>query len=418
LDRAQIWVERLDRGAEGAGRRIFVYYVENVRAEDLAAILSDVFVGDSRSETRLSRAEVAPGLTPVELGEPTSRRGQQARERTEDTEPASRQAEPAQEPERRPQAQRSGVGQAIGGLVRQSDEIRVIADDATNSLVVLATATEFRMIEATLRKLDVLPLQVLIEVTIAEVELNDTLKYGVEWFFASGNFTTTFSTLADGAVGSAFPGFSFLFDSNDKIAVLNALSEVTDIKVISSPSLMVVDNQSARLQVGDQVPVSTGATTSDTGTVTSIQQLDTGVVLEVTPRVNPGGLVRMEITQEVSTAEETTTSELDSPTINKRSIETTVAVQTGNTVTLGGLIQDTEEEGVSGVPLLSSIPILGNLFKSTQQVTNRKELLVLITPRVVRNQIEARKVTDELRKRLKGVAPLEQKIEAQPQPAS
>lgn len=420
LDQAQTWVARLDRGAEGAGRRIFVYYVENARAKDLAEILNEVFADSSRSATRTRRAEVAPGLTPVELGRTTEQvetRQQAAAGEGQPT--AEPQAAPRTE-RRRPQIiQQVGIGEAVGAFIEDSSDIRVIADDSNNALVILATAAEFRMIEGTLRKLDVLPLQVLIEVTIAEVELNDTLKYGVEWFFSSGNFSGAFSTLATGAVESSFPGFSFLFDDNDKQAVLNALTEVTDIKVISSPSLMVLDNQSARLQVGDQVPVSTGESTTGGGdVVTSIQQLDTGVVLEVTPRVNPGGLVLMEIVQEVSTAEETTTSSLDSPTINKRTIETTVAVQTGNTITLGGLIQDQEEEGVSGVPLLSSIPILGNLFKVTEQITNRKELLVLIAPRVVRNQVEARKVTEELRKRLKGVAPLEQKIEVPTKPAT
>ena len=206
-------------------------------------------------------------------------------------------------------------------------------------------------------------------------------------------------------MASSFPGFNFLVDSGDAQVVLNALSEVTDVNVISSPQLMVLDNQSARLQVGDQVPVATqSAVSTNTDTldtvVNSIELVDTGVILEVTPRVNASGLVSLDVVQEVSDAISTTTSDIDSPTIQQRRVESTVAVQSGQTVALGGLIRERDEESVLGIPILSDIPILGNLFKTTSQLSNRTELLILITPRVVRDQAEARAVTDELRQRL------------------
>ncbi len=191
-------------------------------------------------------------------------------------------------------------------------------------------------------------------------------------------------------------------------------TEITDVRVISSPQLMVLDNQTARLQVGDQVPIATQSSQSVEGInlVNTIQFRDTGVILEVTPRVNASGLVVLDVLQEVSDVTETTTSEIDSPTIEQRSIQSTVAVQSGDTIALGGLIRDREEDGVSGIPLLSSIPLLGNLFKTTEKIVRRTELLVLITPRVVRDRREALDVTDELRRRLSTLGPLEKRIEA------
>jgi general secretion pathway protein D len=434
LDQAQTWVERLDRGAEGAGRRIFVYYVENGQATELAAILSDIFAEARTEAGAVRRGEVAPGLTPVEVGRTAAGRTAAERAAAGRT-PAERAAAPpprqggqpagpegripTQEPSGTlapaPRAARTlarrfgatGAEGAIGGFIQESGDIRVIADEATNSLVILATASEFRMIEATLRRLDILPLQVLVEATILEVSLSDNLQSGVQWFFESGNFFTQFVTTA---VAPEVPGFSFLFDSNDKAAVVNALAEVTDIKVISSPSVMVLDNQNARLQVGDQVPFETGTTIGEGGTATStVQQIDTGVVLTVTPRINAGGLVTLEVSQEVSQATPTEGATLN-PTISQRQIQSTVAVQSGETLALGGLIRDNRSESVNGVPILMDIPLLGNLFKTTTETIDRVELLVLLTPSVVRNQAEARKVTDELRKRLKTIEPLEQRI--------
>jgi general secretion pathway protein D len=213
-----------------------------------------------------------------------------------------------------------------------------------------------------------------------------------------------------------FPGFSYFFSGTDAKVALNALTEITDVRVISSPQLMVLDNQTARLQVGDEVPIATQSAIStgdsDARIVNEIQFRDTGVILEVTPRVNASGLVVLDVLQEVSDVIATTTSDIDSPTIQQRVIRTTVAVQSGDTIALGGLIRDREEDSISGIPLLSSIPVLGNLFKKTDRIVRRVELLVLITPRVVRNRREALDVTDELRRRLSTLGPLEKRIQA------
>jgi general secretion pathway protein D len=315
-----------------------------------------------------------------------------------------------------------GRGAGVGVLVEQSGAIKVIADERNNALVILATPAEYRMVEATLRRLDVVPLQVLLEATIAEVGLNDELRYGLQWFFSQGNFSAAFTELGAGDVASIFPGFSAVFANSDAQVVLNALTDVTDVNVISSPQLMVLDNQTATLNVGDQVPIVTQSAVSvtdpDAPIVNSVEYRDTGVVLQITPRVNAGGLVVLDIIQEVSDAIETETSEINSPTIQQRRIETTVAVQSGETVAIGGLIRDIRVDTVTGIPLLSEIPVLGNLFKTTSETIRRTELLVLITPRVVSNVEEARAVTQELRNRLSVLAPLERRVFGETNPLS
>jgi general secretion pathway protein D len=298
----------------------------------------------------------------------------------------------------------------LGTQEEGEPEIRIIADDSSNSLIIRALPRDYRKIRQAIERLDVMPLQVLIEATIAEVTLSDQLRYGVEWFFRSGDFQATFAQRPLGNVTSTFPGFSALFANADARVVLNALDEVTDVDVISSPQLLVLDNQTARLQVGDQVPIVVQQATPITGDldtiVNSIELRDTGVILTVTPRVNAGGLVTLEIQQEVSNvvrSETLTQSELATPTISQRLVSSTVAVQSGETVALGGLITNNRNRTRSGVPVLSSIPVLGILFSTRSTTTARTELLVLLTPSVIDSPARARAVTEELRRRLSGI---------------
>ena len=391
LRHAGEWVARLDRADAAAGQRVFVYFAKNSRADDLVDILNQVFLGAAgESNEAVIRAAVAPGLEPVELIAPPR---------------VLSDADQSGEVETPAAAAAFAVEAPGAGIRRTSGDngIRIVADDRNNAVVVLSTAEQFRMIEATLRRLDILPLQVLIEATIAEVALNDALEYGLQWAFESGDFSGIFGDSAASIIAPSFPGFNLVLDTGDVRVVLKALSEVTDVEVVSSPQLMVLDNQTARLQVGDQVPVVTQAqqsTSGDSNLVNTIEYFDTGVILEVTPRVNASGLVTLEILQEVSDAVVTESSAIESPTIQQRSIRSIVSVQSGETVALGGLIRERSTEGVSGIPVLKDIPLLGNLFKTTVQDAQRTELLVLITPRVVRGAAQARAVTDELRKRL------------------
>ena len=236
LDLVETWIDRLDRGAEGTGRRIFVYHVQNGRAADMADVLSRVFESEVPERRLRALPELAPGLSPVaiETAEPVLQPGRAGGEAV----PAQGTAQPAAaRPAPRvapavvptvapPAARRNDLGAIVG--IDQIGNIRIIADEKKNALVILATSAEYRMIEATLKRLDITPLQVLIEVTIAEVGLIDDLRYGLQWFFESGDVSATFSSLASGAVASAFPGFSFVFAGSDARVVLNALTEITD----------------------------------------------------------------------------------------------------------------------------------------------------------------------------------------------
>ena len=387
LDEIQTWIERLDRGQEGVGRRIYVYRVQNGNAEELSQVLAEVFDAPVAAIGRGDR--LAPGLEPVELSrlaEPDGSEGEQA--------PTAGDRDPLA----------VGFGLVSGGSGAGDESVRITADPRNNALLIRANPTEYRMILGTLRELDTIPLQTLIEATIAEVRLNDNLEYGLQWFFRAGDSQFRFTDASTGAVGPSAPGFSYFLSGTDVQVALSALAEITDVKVISSPQLLVLDNESARLQVGDEVPISVQSVQSiddpSAPIVSTIEYRDTGVILEVTPRVNSSGLVILEIRQEVSDVSETSSSTLNSPTISQRSIESTVAVQGGETIALGGLIRDTRTDIVTGIPLLADIPLFGNLFKSTTDRIERTELLVLLTPRVVRDLQDARDVTRELRERL------------------
>jgi general secretion pathway protein D len=300
-----------------------------------------------------------------------------------------------------------------------------VADQRNNALLIHATSAEYSTILSALKKLDIVPLQVMIEATIAEVTLNDALKYGVEWFFSVGNNNFVFSTREFSASNpgpsqllGVFPSFSYVLAASNTKVILSALSQITDVKVVSSPQLMVLDNETARLQVGDQVPVavrtSVSTETSDTAPIVAeIEYRDTGVILDIIPRVNASGLVVLDIVQEVSdvaqtvvSSNTTTVAQATTPTISQRRISSTVAINSGETVALGGLIRDGNNKTVTGIPVLSEIPILGNLFKTTTDTERRTELLVLLTPRVIHDRNDARVATDDLRERMRKLAPL------------
>ncbi len=394
--RAERWIEQLDESTDQAGRRLFVYYIQNGSAAELAQVLGEIFQATASSD-RLDRPSVAPTLQPAAVRAPAA-----ATPRDGDGDSGSAQPQPVRTT---PAAPASGGSTSL--VFEGEQEVRIIADESNNALVVLATPSDFRMVEAALVKLDIPPLQVLIEATVAEIGLTEGLRYGVQWFFKEASSSFTLSEFETGAVDSIFPGFSYVLSATDIRVVLNALDEVTDVNVVSSPQLMVLDNRTARLQVGDQVPVVTqqAQSVTDEGTplVNTVEQRDTGVILSVTPRVNAGGLVIMDIEQEISDVIETTTSGIDSPTIQTRKITSSIAVQSGETVALGGLIRDRNVKTKVGLPILHRIPILGALFGSTEDSVTRTELLVLLTPRVAGTQVEARAITEELRQRLRNL---------------
>ena len=385
---AGAWIRRLDRteGAQGLG--MYVYYVQNGRAENLAEMLSGLFEGQRRN-----RAEQDAALSTQTSTQTT-------------TDQAA--AEGTDESITRVEASRSAPANLDVG------DVDIIADNENNALLIMASPTDYDKVYRAIQKLDVLPLQVLVEATIVEVSLEDELRYGLNWFFKShlGNTSKGIGTIggsplqsAADAVGSA----TFeVFKAGQTRALLNLLASDSRLNVISSPSLMVLDNRTAEIRVGDQVPIRTSSTTntaSDTlNTTSTIQYRDTGVLLEVTPRVNAGGMVVLDITQEVNdVAEQTTSSNIDSPTIIQRRINTSVAVQSGETLVLGGLIKENRTNGSEGVPYLRHMPVVGWAFGSRGKSVSRTELVVMITPTAVTDTADAREVTREYQNKLRGL---------------
>jgi general secretion pathway protein D len=392
LREVELWIRRLDRPGESAGKRLYVYPVQNAKAVELADIVGSIFGSRASSADAAASSpaagtdpripQLAPGLAPMQIG-----------------------AAPA--------APAEGSA-ADGGLALGSaGAVEIIADDVRNALVILASPQDYRMVESALIKLDVVPLQVLIEASILEVTLRDDLSYGVEWFFrnsardAEGRVGAL--DLGSAGIEALAPGFSYsIIDSADDVRLaLNLLEEESDVKILSSPSLMVIDNQTATISVGDEIPVPSRQSISNldpiSPTVNEISFRQTGVTLSVTPRVSSSGLVTMEISQAVAAAAATTTSNIDAPTIQNRQIDSVVAVNSGETIVLGGLIQDQRSTGESGVPFLRRIPGLGKLFGRTDNERARTELMVLITPRVVADRTDARAITDEFRRKLQGI---------------
>lgn len=344
---ARKWIAQLDATAGQSKRFSQIYKLQNRTAEDLQPILADLIATDG---------------PPAEAG-------------PDDT-----------------------------GIIRPGGAPKVLADAINNAIVVFGTEPEQASISQLIQQMDETPEQVLLEATIAEVVLNDELDFGVRWFLESGNFSFAFSDLATGAAASSFPGFSLLFDSGNARVALNALSSITDVKIVSSPSLLVLDNREAELRVGDQVPVATESAVdvedANAPVVNSISFRDTGIILKVKPRVSESGRVIMDIEQEVSDVVETTTSGIDSPTISQRFVKTSVVVDDGQTLALGGLIQSRDSILKAQVPLLGDIPFLGEAFKNRETDEERSELLILITPKVIRDAGEGRQITDEFRRRL------------------
>ncbi len=380
LKQAAQWVGRLDRIAGGTKRKLFVYPIQNREATDLASLLENILSNEQQSNGNVTDS----GAPIIQITAASSS-----------------------------DAEASGIGgggSQVPNKVFNSGGVRIVADEANNAVLIHATHDEYQSILPMLRRLDSLPNQVLLEATIAEVTLTDELQFGLRWFFEVGNFDLKLSDALAGTVAPSSPGFSLLFSAGQSKVALSALSSITDVNVISSPNLMVLDNREAVLQIGDQVPIATQSAvdSADATIVNSIELRDTGIILTVTPRVNDSGRVILDIDQEVSDVIKTTTSGIDSPTIRQRKISTTVVVNDGDSLALGGLIQQKADITKSQVPVLGDVPVVGNLFRHKQDTEKRTELLILITPHVIRDLREANDVTNEFRKQLGGLRALGQ----------
>jgi len=393
LEDVRRWIDILDRETASNEPRLFVYRVQNGRARDLARTLNAAFGGGSSGGN--DQADPFADRTGSGATLPDQRPPQT---------PAQGPGQPGGAPGT------NGNGDTGGERTIRS---RITSDEVNNAVIVFGTPRDYAVVEDALRRLDVPAAQVLIEAAITEVSLTDSLRFGVQWNFQTGdaNFALTDSTQSTTRPVQNVPGFSVFYSNAGTVAAaLNALEERTNVNVVSAPKVLVLNNQTAALQVGDQVPILTQQQQSTVnGTapiVNSVEYRDTGVILKVTPRVNAGGVVLLDIAQEVSAVSSRSVSGTSSPVISTRRVSTSIVAHDGQVIALGGLFRDSQSFGKNGLPILSRIPVLGSLlFGRTANTQDRTELIVILKPHVIRSVEDGQAITDELRARLRTLEP-------------
>ena len=360
IETVNLWIARLDKTKDADERRLFVYFVKHSDATALTETLKGVFASSVRH-----------------------RRGilQDNDVKNKDTKSA---------------------------LSQTTLHPNFNSDHASNSILIWATGREYELISEVLNKVDISPLQVLIEGTVLEVTLQDNLRYGLKYLIESGNFRSLFTQSNAAIASSILPGFGVTFGGqNTTKLVIDALSEITDVRVVSSPQLLVMDGGTARLHVGDQVPIitrtSSSTATDDNRITNEIEYRDTGVTLDITPKVKSSGTVTLNISQTVSDVVRTSSSEINSPTIQQRQVTSTASLQSGTTALLAGLIREVATDIKSGIPLLHKLPVLGHFFGTTGEQKQRTELVVLISPRVIKSRDESEKITEDILQKYKGL---------------
>lgn len=442
----------VDRARSETERSWHVYYVQNGQSRDLANLLQRAFTPSAVTAQPEAPGATAPGLAPAQLNSGSAgfmggATGGGAAGLGGGSFGANEPGAPIGNPGIGGNASgglsanmQSGGQQGtaisdqgsqpmeeslsnVGGETDTNKGIRILPNRTNNAILIYATPAEESTIEAMLHKVDILPLQVRIDATIAEVTLTDDLKYGTQFFFKGGGIEGLLSDAA-GATQSNLTGLSPGFTLNrigkagNAQIVLSALAAVTEVRVLSSPQVIVLDNQPARLQVGNLVPYLTQSSqstlTNNALIVNSVDYRETGVILDVVPRVNTGGLVSLDIAQEVSDVQTTSSSTINSPTFFERRIRSRIVVQDGQTIGLAGLIRDNVSRDNTGIPYLKDIPILGSLFGTQTNTRQRTELLVLITPHVLENQRDAQALTQDLREKLFNAGLVPQQIPALP----
>ena len=410
LFKAEEWIEILDRGAAGSGKQLYVYRVKNLEAPILAGYLMQLFGGGGASEApqRQEGGALAPGLEPVQMGS--------VQDFNQNRGAANQRG-----------LQDSGQDRGQeGGLVLGESDIRITSVVETNSLLIQATQAEYNAVQAAIERIDVEPLQVLVESQVLDVELNEELQFGVNWYLTNNanlipdgaTQNNWLDTLAFGSGSAESGGFNVLGTVSTPLvdglpfvqATIAALDEVTDVRSLAAPSLLIRNNATASITVGTQVPVqSSSITTGGTGNVvSSAQYVSTGITLSVTPRINPGGLVYMDIQQDVSRpgARDPDISTSGNPPINNKTVTSQVAVMSGQTVFLGGLISEQDSRGRSGVPYLSRVPLIGSLFGARTKAMSRSETLVMITPTVIESAVDLKEISEDLEQEFSRVPPL------------
>lgn len=431
LNKAAGWIKRIDLAGAAAEKQVHVYHVQNRPAAELAQLLQKVYVaqGQPRSQAtppqelppdatlslsqpaldpqlQRSPAPISGGSTVGVLGEPQPLSSFTPEVKGPDT------TRPAPAGAAADGSAAQGPAIETASVERPPDDrtsgIQIVADEPNNALVITATASEFKRIKQILSRIDVAPNQVLLEATIAEVTLNDNLKFGLRWFFKHGNnqfrLVDTLPGAAASVVAPALAGFSYFLNAPSVQVALNALSAVTDVNIVSSPSMTVMDNKKAVLQIGAEVPIVTQQAVSvvapSAPIVNAVSFRNTGVILSITPRIGDNDRILLDIEQEVSEAIATTSSGIDAPTITQRRIKTTVAVNNGESIILAGMMQDKTTNTKQQVPLVGDIPVVGNLFKNKDNTIARTELLIAITPQIIKDPNQIRAIATEFRDKM------------------
>ena len=422
------WIRVLDVSPEkGGGRTVHVYAVENAKAADLASVLGDLYGGGGGG-----------------------RRSGRDRGNNQDSNRSERDSETGRGGGLGGRGSRGGGSSSVliepveGETPLFKEVVRIVADEISNSLIILATPRDYDKIRDVLVRIDVVPRQVLIEAIIAEIKLTGDLKFGIEYAFANGTIGNLFGAAGgEGGVGASEEGalgvtnssllqsgakralnigrgglFSFITDQSHFVALINAVNSRSKVNILATPHIIAADNREAHILIGEEVPILTSTQQSTLATaniVSSIQYRDTGTILTILPQVNSAGLVNMEIRQEVSNVGSTSFGDTNSPSFLSRETETTVVVRNRESVLIGGIIDERVERTRNGVPFLMDVPVLGRLFRVEQDTSERTELVILITPYVIRDRNEAQVVTKEFTSR---VNQLREMIESARQPAT
>lgn len=462
LQRVGTWIRRLDTTNTGRSA-VHVYRVKFGDARQIARVLNDVFGGGGSSGSTSSPldgagGQVAPGsglassssgggsalnrLSAGPTGQSSGGFGSSGRSASGSASAAATDTAGSQAGygsasnsqgsglfDNAASGQGGGRSGAGGGPGNVLDGVRITADSVNNTLLIYASQEQYRLIEQTIKEVDQPQLQVSIDATIAEVTLTDDLQYGIQSYIMSRDVglkpntgsagfagaSALVAAASDVALNRAIPGFNFLVGSaSTPRAILNALHAITDVKVLSNPSVVVIDNQIATLQVGDEIPIQTGSATVLTGNNTIANTTDyrsTGIILRVVPRINANGNVRLDIEQEISNPVGSSTSSSSSstatnsltPTVSTRKVRSSVAVASGQTVLLAGLISDTQNKNRAAIPGLDQIPVIGDfVFGQSEKSIKRTELIMFIRPQIIRDGADAHFVAEELRTKLRG----------------
>jgi general secretion pathway protein D len=439
IDEVSTWVRRLDR-SDVDNTTVRIYRLRFGNAKVMSGILREVFTGQpntaSTTPGQSDLSQLTPGSSLSRGTSPDSSSSSSGSSSMQGRSPfsssSSRNGDSTADSSSDPSSSTNRVStdiasSALGGSSGPAlmPNVRITADTANNSLLIYANRDQYKIVERAIFELDRAPMQVAIDATVAEITLKDQLQYGVQ-FYLQSIYQGNKGSIGFGATDilkRVIPGGNLVLGSNaDPRVVLNALRQVTSVNVLSSPALVVLDNQQAQLQVGDEVPITTQSAVSvgqvGAPLVSNIEMRNTGVILKVTPRVNANGVVTLDVIQEISNVVKNGDATTLTPTISQRKVQSSIAVASGQTVLLGGLISNRNEKNRSGLPILGDIKGWGDLFSTNNNTSERTELIIFIRPQIIRDGIDAQLVAEELRSKLSiiGSAGTTRPLAAAPRP--